>query len=86
MALELDPTKDETNIRKHGISLSRALEVQLLAVKPDDRHDYGETRYQGYGLLDEQYVCLVFTYRGSAIRPISLRRAHQKEIRRHVKT
>ena len=50
----------------------------------DDRYDYGEIRYLAYGLIDGATYCLAFTDRGGQVRPISLRRAHAKEMRRYV--
>ncbi len=50
----------------------------------DDRHDYGETRYRGYGYIDGAACCLVFVIRNGLVRPISLRRAHAKEMRRYA--
>lgn len=48
----------------------------------DDREDYGETRYQGIGLLDGDFVTLVFTEpNDTTIRLISLRRATSQERR-----
>lgn len=84
MQIEFDPAKDKANIAKHGVSLSRAADFEIVAVLEDDRHEYGETRYRAWGLLDGHYHCLVFTHRKASIRVISLRRAHQKEIDRYV--
>jgi len=84
MKIEFDPAKDETNIAKHGISLARAGELEILAFLEDDRNDYGETRYRAWGLIDGKAHCLVFTDRGGVLRAISLRRAHQKEMNRYV--
>ncbi|HXQ05333.1 MAG TPA: BrnT family toxin [Bradyrhizobium sp.] len=50
----------------------------------DDRFDYGEPRYRAYGAIDGVSHCLVFTVRNDRYRPISLRRAHAKEMRRHA--
>jgi len=65
--------------------LARAFEFDLAAavVKKDDRFDYGEDRYQAFGLLDDEAHCLVFVIRDGNIRPVSLRRAHTKEMKRH---
>lgn len=84
MPFVFDPAKDKANIAKHGISLGRAVDFEIVAFREDDRHDYGETRYRAWGLIDGHYHCLVFTHRKAGIRVISLRRAHQKEIDRHV--
>lgn len=84
MNIEFDGAKNEANLAKHGISLERAVDFEMRSVVEDNRHDYGETRYLSWGLIDGEYYCLVFTPRDNAVRAISLRRAHEKEIRRNV--
>jgi len=84
MAIEFDLPKDAANIAKHGVSLSRAADLEILAFVEDDRNEYGEIRYRAWGLIDGKYYCLVFTHRGGRVRAISLRRAHKKEIDRYV--
>lgn len=84
MEIEFDPAKDEANVEKHGVSLSRAADFEILAFVVDDRSEYGEVRYRAWGLIDGRAHCLAFTDRNGRIRAISLRRAHQKEMRRHV--
>lgn len=69
---------------KHGMSLSRAVDFEMLAVLPDTRFDYGEERYRAWGLIDGQAHCLAFTTRNGKVRVISLRRAHDKEMKRYV--
>jgi uncharacterized DUF497 family protein len=83
MKVEFDPAKDAANIAKHQISLARAVDFEMLAVQPDTRFDYGEERYRAWGLIDGVAYCLAFTTRGGAVRPISLRRAHSKEMKRY---
>lgn len=84
MPIEFDPAKDEANIAKHGVSLARAAELEILAFIEDQRTAYGETRYRAWGLIDRAAYCLAFTRRGDNIRAISLRRAHKKEMDRYV--
>ena len=81
---DFDPTKEAKNLEKHRISLERWIDLTVLSIIRDDRFDYGEPRYRAYGLLDGHSYCLVFTIRDGAKRPISLRRAHAKEMRRYV--
>lgn len=81
MEIEFDPDKDAANIAKHGISLARAAELDVTAYVPDDR--FAEPRFRLYGFIDGQAHCVAGTMRGKAIRVISLRRAHAKEMRRH---
>lgn len=80
--IEFDPAKDEANIAKHGVSLARAADLEILARVSDTRFD--EPRYRAYGLIDGVAHCLAYTIRNGAVRAISLRRAHLKEIRRYV--
>jgi uncharacterized protein len=82
--VDFDPTKEAINLAKHRMSLARWVDLEVLAIVDDDRFDYGEPRYRAYGLIDGVAYCLVFTIRNERYRPISLRRAHAKEMKRHV--
>lgn len=82
MDVEFDPAKDAANMAKHGISLARAVDLDVLAYVDDSR--FGEPRFRLYGLIDDLAYCLAGADRGGVIRAISLRRAHAKEMRRHV--
>jgi len=82
MDIEFDPAKDAFNRAKHGISLARAAELEVLAYVDDLR--FGEPRFRLYGLIDGEAYCVAGTMRGAAIRVINLRRAHAKELRRYV--
>lgn len=82
--MQFDPAKNQANITKHGVSLERAPEMDIQAVLVDERHDYGEVRYRALGFIDGVAHCLVFTDRQGELRAISLRRAHQKEMKRYV--
>jgi uncharacterized DUF497 family protein len=82
MEIEFDPAKDAANIEKHGISLARAVELDVLALIEDDRFE--EARFRIYGLIDGLPYCVAGTHRGAKVRIISLRRAHRKEIDRHA--
>lgn len=84
MAIEFDPAKDAANLAKHGRSLARAADMDIAVVVEDDRFDYGERRYRAFGEIDGAWHCLAFAVRGTVVRAISLRRAHEREIRRHV--
>jgi len=85
LSVAFDPEKDARNIAKQGSSLARAVEMDMSAalVREDDRFDYGETRYIAFGEIDDELHCLIFTFRGSRVRAISLRKADKREIRRH---
>ncbi len=82
MNFEWDEAKRESNLVKHGLDFAdahQAFDLPMFVV-PDEREDYGETRYQGIGLLNGNFVALVYTEPyDTAIRLISLRRATPQE-------
>jgi uncharacterized DUF497 family protein len=84
MPFGFDPAKDAANVAKHGLSLG---EFEGFDAEPvvmvDDRFDYGEVRYQAFGRVGGKGHCLVYMIRDGAVRPISFRRAHEKEMRRY---
>ena len=49
MQIEFDPAKDDINIAKHGVSLARAVELEILTFIEDDRNDYRAFRYDQRG-------------------------------------
>jgi uncharacterized protein len=81
---DFDPAKDARNLAKHGVSLSRWVDLDIKKIIVDDRRDYGEVRYRAYGYIDGVAYCLAFASRRGRVRLISLRRAHTKEMRRHA--
>lgn len=85
MEIEFDPAKDAINFAKHGLSLADAAAFELgsAVVLIDDRFEYGEVRYRAFGRVNGQGRCLAFALSGNAIRAISYRRAHDKEMRRY---
>lgn len=79
-----DPFKEAYNKKTHQISLARWVDLKVISIVEDDRFDYGEKRFRAYGLIDGIAYCLVFTMRNEQRRPISLRRAHAKEMKRYA--
>ena len=84
VSIEFDPAKDEANVAKHGISLARASEFEILAMEPDHRVRYGEERWRSWGRIGGVDYCLAFTVRSGRVRAISLWRASRKGMARHV--
>jgi uncharacterized protein len=80
--IEFDAAKDAANLAKHGVSLARAADLEVFARVVDPR--FAERRLRAYGTIDGEAYCLAYTLRNGAVRAISLRRAHAKELRRHV--
>lgn len=84
MGFEWDRAKEDENVARHGLSFSRfaGFDSQPTVVI-DDRHAYGERRFRAIGRIEGLGHCLVYTIRGSAMRLISFRRAHDKEMQRY---
>jgi uncharacterized protein len=83
MEITFDPAKDASNIRKHGVSLVLASEIDWsdLIARPDNRRDYFELREIGYAVIQDRLYCVVFTQRGETMHIISLRKANSREVR-----
>jgi uncharacterized protein len=84
MEFEFDPEKDARNQAKHGLSLAdfSGFDADPVVVA-DDRRDYGEERFRAFGMVDGKPHSIAFTVRGNAMRLISFRRAHAKELKRY---
>ncbi len=82
-----DLNKQQENIRKHGISFDdiSIFEWSTAITKQDTRSDYGEPRFISYGFVDSRLHVLVWTPRGNLIRPISYRKANERERRQYEK-
>jgi uncharacterized DUF497 family protein len=84
MEFEWDEAKRQSNLDKHGIDFLRAR--RLFDGRPvvNTRSSYpDEERFLTTGMLDDLFVTVVWTERGSAIRFISARRARDAEKRAH---
>ncbi len=84
LEFEWDEAKNRANLRKHGISFNRAVEIfsgPILSI-PDDRYDYGEARELTFGMTGSLVIlAVVHTDRGDVTRIISARRADNDEQR-----
>jgi uncharacterized DUF497 family protein len=87
---EWDPTKERSNVRKHGISfdVARLVFDDPDAISDQDRFEGGEYRWQTIGLVNGVLMLTVaYTVRDGAeaetIRIISARRASRWERRRY---
>jgi uncharacterized DUF497 family protein len=83
---ESDPTKDQLNLDKHGVSLGLAsdLDWDAALLWIDDRREYGETRILALAPWTSILYYVAFVDRGNVRRVISLRRANRREVRRYV--
>jgi uncharacterized DUF497 family protein len=81
MEISYDPAKREKTLAERGLDFEDAVHVFAGATLTleDDRRDYGEIRYQTFGLLNDRLVALVWTPRGEARHIISMRKANERE-------
>ena len=81
MRITFDPAKRDLALAHRGLDFARAGEVfaGLTATVPDERFDYGETRFITAGHLDGRLVVMVWTQRGEDRHIISMRHCHAKE-------
>jgi len=84
VAITYDPAKRDLTLLHRGLDFVDAEAVfdGLTATLVDDRIDYGEIRFQTYGLLDGRLVMIVWTERGSDRHIISMRKCNDREERR----
>ncbi|HJV00980.1 MAG TPA: BrnT family toxin [Burkholderiaceae bacterium] len=88
MEITFDPEKDKLNRRKHGVSLSRAVEFewQHAVTWLDQRFEYGESRVCALGMIGGRLHFMVFVEKNGVLRIISLRKANANEERRYAGT
>ena len=87
LIFEWDEKKRERNILEHGIDFVEAATVfddPKVTIVPDVRKDYGEERFNAYGVSNGRRMRVCFTMRGEdVIRVISMFKVHVKEWDRH---
>jgi uncharacterized protein len=83
MDVEFDSEKDEINRLKHGVPLALGAEVLSSRVGQiiDDRRDYGEARFNAFGLVNGRLFVCTYTMRDQTYRLISVRKASKQEQR-----
>jgi hypothetical protein len=87
MKFEWDTTKNDTNIKRHGIDFKDAkiiFEGYTLTIE-DDRFDYGEHRFISFGLMYDHIIAVVHTETEEKIRIISARKATKNEQKEYFK-
>lgn len=82
MLFEYDTRKSAANAEKHGIDFDEAQALwhdeNLLEVRVSYN---GEPRFMVLGMIDGKHWTAIITYRGYAIRIVSVRRSRDKEVR-----
>lgn len=81
ITFEFDETKDQTNLKKHGIDF---VEAQLLWNDPRlleiPAKTEDEPRYLVIGVINNKHWSAVITYREANVRLVSVRRSRTEEI------
>jgi uncharacterized DUF497 family protein len=79
--ISYDPQKRAQTLADRGLDFGDAARVlggvTLDAI--DDRKDYGERRWQSYGLLNDRLVLIVWTERDGGRHIISMRKCNDRE-------
>jgi uncharacterized DUF497 family protein len=87
MQFEWDARKAKINFAKHGVSFDEAVCVFLdprCYSEKDQRHDYGETRINTIGIVNQTLVATVtHTDRNNVTRLISARPASRQERKKY---
>lgn len=90
MDFKWDNIKNETNIKKHGIDFSDAVQIfdSPLISRIDKRINYKEERWIGIGILKGIIAAIVYTEDdiNDVIRIISVRKATRHEIKEYKKS
>lgn len=85
MQISYDAEKRAWTLANRGLDFEDAVHVfagNVITIE-DDRTDYGETRYQTFGLLGDRLIALVWTPRGEARHIISMRKTNDRERRKY---
>jgi uncharacterized DUF497 family protein len=84
--IDFDPEKDASNLAKHGVSLSLAVELEWdnALVWVVDRFEHAEVRMIALAPQTGILYYLAFVDRGRVRRIISLRRANRREVRHYA--
>ena len=84
---EWDEAKRNQNIVNHGIDFVEAVSVfddPKVSIVPDNRKEYGEERYNAYGMSNGRCLRVCFTMRGEDnIHIISIFKVDKKEWNKH---
>jgi hypothetical protein len=86
MNITYDPGKRALTLSHRGLDFEDAPQVFAgphLDIE-DDRRDYGETRWQTIGRLNDSVVMVVWTPRGDARHIISMRKCNEREREKYV--
>ena len=80
-SISFDPSRRDLKLEARGLDFAHAADVfgGLTMTVPDARRDYGEDRFQTYGLLDGRLVMIAWTQRGKDRHIMSMRKCNDRE-------
>lgn len=86
MRYEHVPKKLAENVTKHQVwfDLADDFEWDTATIIVDNRRQYAESRFRATGLIAQRLHVLVFCFRETKIRLISLRKANLREVIRYA--
>ena len=85
MRFTWDTAKAASNLAKHGVAFEAVdgFDWDTALVLADVRFDYPEPRLLALGAIGDRLHALVYTVEHRSTRPISLRAANKREVRRY---
>ncbi|MGB5771872.1 MAG: BrnT family toxin [Crocosphaera sp.] len=88
MEIEWDNNKAASNLIKHNIDFEDAKNIFLdpNCLEREDKRNYGETRIQVIGIVNQVVLFVVYTKRDNRYRIISARRANKNERRQYYQS
>jgi uncharacterized protein len=81
LLFEWDDAKNEKTLRERGLDFDRASRIfqNDVVEKEDTRTNYGEVRIRATGKVGDDFIAVVYTWRGDRRRIISSRFAKRRE-------
>jgi uncharacterized DUF497 family protein len=86
MEFDGDETKSETCFQERGFDFPYAAQAFFdpnRHIRADQRHSYGEERFQLTGRIGSRIFVVVYTPRANATRIISARKANTREVKHY---
>ncbi|WP_269499882.1 BrnT family toxin [Castellaniella sp. S9] len=83
LSFQWDRTKSDVCLQDRGFDFAYAAKAffdPCRIIRADERHSYGEDRYQLMGKIGPRLFVVVYTPRCGVIRIISARKANQREV------
>jgi hypothetical protein len=79
--IEFDPAKRDVTMEERGLDFADVARVivGMTVTNEDRRYDYGEQRFQTYGLLNDRVVMFAWTPIDGGLRVMSMRKCNDKE-------